>query len=208
MPCDWACSSPRQKRRSRRQPATARLNSGRKFLLYEFKNPNVGHYSPTSAIKVLSAPKMIDRMSEDDFDFARTVLVQEDINVPLVKASRSRMDVIRGGVRVRGSSSGTSILLLPMQYSHCLALESNGDARLIRADFLFAGLVFSGNIEAKIKLSLSPLNPRCHSADKADLANLGVKAQNRVTHDYESPHALTLLQVYKIFTDRIRRFLF
>lgn len=81
------------------------------------------------------------------------------------------------GLHVSADSGGRSLLVLPLQFSHCLTLESDSQKppRLIRANLAETGVIFEGRLDARIELRTGPfLHPLCRFDDSADDRRLGV----------------------------------
>jgi hypothetical protein len=93
---------------------------------------------------------------------------------PLVPAHEMRLTVIRGGLHVAGRSDGTSLVVLPQQFSHCLK-PRDSSVRLIRADFLLTGMIFSRSVDTDIGFDYGIFSPACRRRDLADVKALGMK---------------------------------
>ena len=75
----------------------------------------------------------------------------------LVHADQALCTMCKGYIHVQARSRGTSLLLLPLQYSHCLQLEtddtSDSPPRLIRVNLMQAGLVFAKSFEGRLRFA-------------------------------------------------------
>jgi hypothetical protein len=84
----------------------------------------------------------------------------------------SYLTVERGGYRIEADSPGTSLLVLPIEYSHCLRadLTTTGAnlSRLLRANLTMAAILFSGRVEGTLMLRYGPLSSRCRIEDWQD----------------------------------------
>lgn len=127
-------------------------NMGDKVSLFEFPGPNLGNYSPTEAQFVNNSETAIECMLSPNFNFRKKCLVQVPINEHLVPATGTTLNLQSTGLHIKSHSDGTSILLLPIQYSHCLELEHGGEdqARVIRVNLLQTGIVFSKSLDAHL----------------------------------------------------------
>jgi len=139
---------------------------------YELPDPNLGNYSPTQVTIADSAPAILAQLGDANFDFRRNVVLTEGLEA-LTPARDLKLTIVRGGVRLSGASDGTSLVLLPQQFSHCLA-ASDPRVRIVRADLAWAALVFSGKVDTTVTLAYGLFSPRCRRADLADLKRLGV----------------------------------
>jgi hypothetical protein len=154
----------------RRQPG----NPPGSWVIHEIPNINLGNYSPTEVTIGRSAAEMIAALAAPDFDFARQAVLSTDIHDHLVAARDVKLSVIRGGLHVSGRSDGTSLAVLPLQYSNCLRAHDNR-ARLVRANFIMTGVIFSGAIDSDISFDYGIFSPGCRRGDFADMKQLGIK---------------------------------
>jgi hypothetical protein len=143
--------------------------------VYELPRPNVGDYSPTELVTADSGAEMLEFMRRSDFDFARKAVVgSQGANLgPLVPAHDMQLTVIRGGLQVAGRSDGMSFVVLPQQFSHCLK-PRDPHVRLIRADFLLTGMIFSNSVNTDIRFDYGIFSPACRRLDLADVKALGM----------------------------------
>jgi hypothetical protein len=144
------------------------------WLLYELPDVNVGNYSPTAVIIAPTAAEILLRLRAPDFNYSRQVVLSAAIEGSLVSARNVRMSVVQGGLHVFAQSEGTSLLLLPRQFSHCLRVHDDR-AWLVRADLLLTGMIFSGRVDADISFDYGILSPQCRRTDLADLKQLQIK---------------------------------
>lgn len=141
--------------------------------VYELPQINTGNYSPTVLYKFATAAEMLDKMASPDFDFRTDAVVTEDVPGALVPLEDMRLSFERNAARVQGTSDGTSLALLPLQYSHCLRL-SDPNARLVRADLMMVGIVFNGSLDARITDGFGMFTPGCRAADNADIRQMKI----------------------------------
>ena len=141
------------------------------WRVYELPNPNLGNYSPTEVAVAKSGAEVIAAITDPLFDFTKQVVVSAAVDVPLVPANNMRLSVIRGGLHVSGSSNGTSLVVLPQQFSHCLR-PHDARVRLVRANLFQTGLMFSGNVDTDITFDYGIFSPGCRRSDLADTMEL------------------------------------
>ena len=143
--------------------------------IYEFPRPNVGDYSPTEIVTANSGADMLEIMRRPDFDFTRKAVIGS--STPsfghLTPARNMQLTVIRGGLHVAGHSEETSLVVLPQQFSHCLK-PRDPTVRLVRADFLLTGMIFSGDVDTDIRFDYGIFSPACRWRDLADVKALGM----------------------------------
>ena len=118
-------------------------------------------------------------LADPAFDPRTTaVLTTLDELPPLVPASGRSLTIERGGYRIGADSPGTSLLVLPIEYSHCLHanLTASGPTppRLLRVNLAMAGILFNGHVEGRLTLRYGPWSSRCRMDDwrEADVLNI------------------------------------
>jgi hypothetical protein len=144
------------------------------WLVYELGNVNVGNYSPTGVTVAETAAEILGSLRAPGFDYRNQVILSAPAQVSLLPARGAHMSVVRGGLRVAAQSDGTSLLLLPQQFSHCLRAHDDR-VRLVRADLIMTGLIFTGSVDTDISYDYGILSPRCRRADFADMKQLQIK---------------------------------
>ena len=155
------------------------------WYVYEIPDPNVGNYSPTEVMTAESGAEIAAVMAEPNFDFTRQVVLSAQVSQPLVPARDMRLSLIRGGLHLSGHSDGNSLVVLPQQFSHCLRARDDR-VRLVRANLMMTGVIFSRDVDTDILFDYGIFSPRCHSADLADMRQLDLQINApmpRVTGD-------------------------
>jgi hypothetical protein len=143
--------------------------------LFELAGANLGNYSPTHLVEVSTAKEVVDHMRAPGFDGARTVMVAEKLSGDFVPAREASMIVERGGLSLRASSAGESLLVLPVQYSHCWQLRNAPNAMLFRANLMQLGIRFSGELKAELRQIFGPLwHSYCRVGDAHDMERLKI----------------------------------
>jgi hypothetical protein len=149
--------------------------------VYELPHPNVGDYSPVEVVTASSGAAMTAALTKADFDFTRQVVVAAPVGTPLVPARDMRLSIVRGGLHVSGKSDGTSLVVLPQQFSNCLRARDPG-VHFVRADLLLTGMIFSGDVDTDISFDYGIFSPACRLADLRDFKQLDLRIDLRVPH--------------------------
>ena len=144
------------------------------YFVYELPNPNLGNYSPSDVVTTASGAEFAAATCTHDFDFTKRVTLSSAIDKPLVPAHDVRLSVIRGGLHVSASSDGPSLIVLPQQFSHCLSAR-DPRVRLVRANLLLTGLIFSSKMDTDIYFGYGIFSPWCRLADFRDMRLLDLK---------------------------------
>jgi len=131
-------------------------------------------------MSVRSAARIVTALGAANFDFARQVVLE--IHDPLVPARDTKLSVIRGGLHFSGHSDRASLVVLPLQYSHCLRAR-DGRARLVRANLIMTGVIFSAAVDTDILFDYGIFSPQCRRADFADMRQLGIKLAGPVASE-------------------------
>jgi len=157
-----------------------RLVEGRDLYVYSVPDANVAGYAVTQTRRASDAQDAIKLLADRSIDLRKVAVLTGSEEVPaLVPASRSTLVIERGGYRIEADSPGTSLLVLPVEYSHCLRADLTGTGsvppRLLRANLTMAAILFSGRVEGTLKLRYGPLSSGCRIEDwrEADLLRLG-----------------------------------
>jgi hypothetical protein len=141
------------------------------WRLEELPAPNLGTYTPTIIEHAPSISQMIDRVAAADFDPATSAVTAGDLSQPLVPAKEIALYFSGGDVRVTGTSSGQTLVVIPREYSHCLELIPNGPgtASLHRVDGVLTGVLFDRKVDAVVAFRIGPFhNPTCRYEDFRD----------------------------------------
>ena len=151
------------------------------WYIYELPHPNVGDYSPTEVVSAGSGAEIMAALEKPEFDFTKQAVLSAPLGEPLVAAHDMRVSVIRGGYHVSGKSDGTSLVLLPQQFSHCLRAKDRR-VRFVRANLMLTGMIFSGDLDTDIVFDYGLFSPGCRWADLADLNRLDLKIDQKMAH--------------------------
>jgi hypothetical protein len=157
----------------------ANVTSATRWYVYEVAHPNLGDYSPTIAVTAETGAAAAAMMARPDFDFTKQVVLSTPIDTSLLPARNMQMSLIRGGLHVSGHSDGTSLVVLPQQFSHCLRAR-DGSVRLMRANLMTTGMTFSGDIDTDIISDYGLFTARCRWADISDIKTLKIQIDARV----------------------------
>ena len=148
------------------------------WVIYELPGVNTGDYSPTEVTSAESAAEIVAALRNPEFDYRRRAVLSTKLPGALVPASDMRLSIYRGGLHVSGHSNGTSLALLPQQFSNCLQVRDRR-VQLVRADLMLTGLLFSGDVDTTITFDYGLFSPRCRRADLVDIEQLGIRLGDR-----------------------------
>jgi hypothetical protein len=160
--------------------AKHRFTQGQDLFVYALPFANMAGYSVKQTRRAADAQEAITLMADPSLDVRQVAILTAPVEVPpLVPARKSQLIVERGGYRIEATSTGTSLLVLPIEYSHCLRAQStqagNAPPQLIRANLVMAGVLFTREVKATLALDYGPLSSRCRIQDwrEADALRLG-----------------------------------
>jgi hypothetical protein len=142
------------------------------LFLYEIGDAKTGGYWSTSPALVQTTDAatrwMADPRSSND------ATVYEQVPPSLVAGSSSEIRVFRDRLVVEAKSEGTSLLILPVEFSHCFDVDIAGDkqARFQRSNVSQGAFLFTGQLKAELRYRFSPWHFRCRLDDIADARRL------------------------------------
>jgi hypothetical protein len=139
--------------------------------LYELKGANLGQFSPTQVTWAADYPTAVTALQQQG-DFANRVVLSFG-RTDLVRASRSRLVVLRDGYRLTASAPGRAMLVLPIQFSHCWEIEDTTDPvmpRIFRANIAQTGILFKDNADVTLRFNFEPWRASCRLEDARDLS--------------------------------------
>ncbi len=157
----------------------SRINQPTKDLtlyLYEFAGANFRGWSPTSVSYSSDTLTTIKKVESSSFDPRRDVIVDDvgSDKSDLTKVVVQNLSLVTNGYKVRAKSVGESILVLPIEYSHCWIWSSvePGNEKfptIVRANGALVGLHFVGSIDGKITFRTGPFKmPGCKLKDRVN----------------------------------------
>jgi hypothetical protein len=163
---------------------TQEMPKSAKHYLYELDGANLGNYSPTKVEAIADVGQMIAALGNPAFDFKHAVVLEKPLQVRLVPANSSQIQAEPGYLHLKATSEGTSLLVLPFEFSNCLTLEATGGgesgARVVRANLLQTGILFERRLDASLTFFTGPFrNSGCRIQDKRDMDNLGIRRFRR-----------------------------
>jgi hypothetical protein len=129
------------------------------LYLYELDNPNLGQFSPIEVKLADDALSIREALVNPIWKLDRTVFAAIQSTGPFQKASLESFTIARDGYHVRATSEGSSILLLPIEFSRCLTVRSRLDVpqpHLFRADLALTGVLFNDRLDADINFRVGP----------------------------------------------------
>lgn len=144
--------------------------------LFEFSNVNVATYSPTQFVQAATADAIVERIRENKSRLDQIAVVSDDIPAAAAQARNAVMLIERDGIRVQAASDGPAHILLPIQFSHCLAVVNGAPARLVRANLFQTLLSFDGgalDVRIEFRFGLFADNS-CRLRDGRDNKALGL----------------------------------
>ena len=157
--------------------ARASLDELGELYLYELPSPNLGQYSPTIGVRSSSASETLALLARREFDTQRSFVSAIAPPGDLTRASSVRIIADRSELRVDAKSAGRSVILLPIEFSHCLRLQPTGESKepptLFRANLLQAAILFDSTLAASIRYFTGPFQDQtCRLKDAEEIRGL------------------------------------
>jgi hypothetical protein len=154
-----------------------RLKDGVDLHLYELPHPNIAGFSPLKLSRPISAPELLRRIGSDPALLESEAFADAGAARSLVPVQRSQITFEKGAVHVRALSAASSALLLPVQFSHCFRLHGRQIAgvTMLRANLIHTLLLFSGELDVRLKWEFSFWrNSGCRLRDADDARAMGL----------------------------------
>ncbi len=142
------------------------------LFLYELDHVNTSGYWATRPMLAATAREALLWMANPAS--SNDSVMYEDLGGPLVDGTRSELRVFRDHLVIEAESPGTSLLVLPLEFSHCIELEAanSGSAHLLRANINHAAILFSGHLRAQLRYRYAPWHYGCRLRDIDDANDL------------------------------------
>ena len=136
--------------------------------------------------RLTTASDILARLADPNFDATREIIADIPGNSDgLLPARSARLSFLGATLRLQAESDGRSMLLLPLEFSHCLLASTvEGETPLLfRANLVESGVLFSGRLDTTLSLRTGPfLDPVCRLWDLLDARALSVgEVPRRVT---------------------------
>ena len=143
--------------------------------LFELNGANLGTFSPTQFVRADTADEIAARIRENKDRLDRVAVVSDDISPTGAQARDAAITIERDGIRLRAASDGPAHILLPVQFSHCLAVVNAAPVRLRRANLLQTLVSFEGTVDARIEFRFGLFaDNACRLRDGLDNKALGL----------------------------------
>lgn len=145
------------------------------LYLFEIKNPNIAGISAKKLIAANGVNQAAQLMREPAFNLQDAVVTTRADFPALTPVNNSVILLDTNGVRIKASSSGNSLLILPLEFTNCFHMNviSGSTPKLFRVDIALTGLLFTGKIDVVLDNRLSLFdNPRCRLKDYREFSQL------------------------------------
>jgi hypothetical protein len=123
-----------------------------------------------------TAEQILDQLQDPDFDGTQVAVVEHPVDRRLVAASGAAVFLAKGpAIKVRAASTGTSLLVLPFDWSHCLTATGAGFVDLVPVNLAQTGLLIEGDAEVEIRYRFGLFSgTECRAEDRARATALGL----------------------------------
>jgi hypothetical protein len=145
------------------------------LYLYELLSPNLGQYSPTHVIPWSNAQEVLKILEDKTFNPSDQIVLKSNQFKKLTQASNIQFLVEKGALRIHASSTGHSLILLPLEFSHCLTLTSydrHEKPQMYRANYIQTAIFFHHHLDVSISYFTGPFyHSACRLEDAKDFEN-------------------------------------
>jgi len=144
--------------------------------LYELKNVNTAGISAKNISIVHRIPEAETQLANPHFDLKTAVLLSSSsIHLEnLIPANSSQIIIEKGGFHLQAHSKGQTLLILPIEFSHCLtATVISGDTpQIMRVDIALTGILFNHSVDILLDNRTGPfMHPRCKWKDYQEFSH-------------------------------------
>jgi hypothetical protein len=143
--------------------------------LIELAEPNLATYSPTSIETRRDLTSALDFVVDDRVDLTKRAVTASPVVDVLVPVQSSTLAMANEDLHIVAKSAGRSLVVVPVEFSHCVALHelrlgTRTGTALLRVDGVLTGIVFEHELDAVLSFRIGPLhNPLCRWQDYQDL---------------------------------------
>jgi hypothetical protein len=128
-----------------------------------------------SFVKATTADAIADRIRDNKRRLDKVAVVSDDVPSTNFQARNVVITVERDGIRVQAESDGAAHIVLPVQYSNCLAVVNGAKVALARANLFQTLMSFNGAVDARIEFHFGLFaNNKCRLRDGAENKMLGL----------------------------------
>ena len=143
--------------------------------LLEFDDVNVGQYSPTRALFAQDFKSGLALLHNAAFDGRVDFVSDITLALNLSPATRSYLVYEKYGFEIHALSPAQSVVVLPIQFSHCWSIVGTPDVQLFRANLMQLGVLFRGKLDGRLVFNFGPIwNSACRLADLADMRTMRI----------------------------------
>ncbi|WP_376984635.1 hypothetical protein [Bosea sp. R86505] len=167
---------------SEKSSVRIRVKDNTNLYVIDLPDPNLGNYSPVVKLPANDFRSGLRIMESKNFDPRRDVVMFDNNEIDsrrleLRSGNLEYLNYTSRGFSVKAKSEGDSIIILPVQYSHCWKIANISDARIVRANLLQLGILFSHELEASIEFKYGPLwASACRLRDIDDMNRFDVRS--------------------------------
>ena len=154
---------------------------GSKIYIYELKNTNLGNFSPTKGYIDYDNKQFLTKINSNinfqkEFFVSKTKSIEPEILNKLSKAYDIKFSKIEDklGFTFEAKSKGWSIIVLPIDFSHCLNFTNKSTFKVFPINLLQTGILFTNYINTEIiyKYSVIGENSSCRNKDFKKFQNV------------------------------------
>ena len=137
------------------------------IYIQKIADANLGQFSPTRTVLANDAHEILDQLQAPGFDGRAVAVVEQPVTTMLVPAEQVSVRLMKGpAIHVSADSPGTSLLVLPFDFSYCLQASAAGLDRLIPVNLAQTGLLIHGKASIDIVYRYGLISgTACHGQD-------------------------------------------
>jgi hypothetical protein len=161
---------------------------GHPLYIHRIAASNTGKYSPIRTVVARDAREILDHLQAPGFDGQALAIIETALETDLVTAERTSVSLHIGPkIHVESYSAGTSLLVLPFDYSHCLEVKGGGVERIVPVNLAQTGLIVRGRVSVDLAYRYGlAKGTSCRKRDLERIRRLNLEeaASGRLFHDF------------------------
>ncbi|MDM8542424.1 hypothetical protein QUF90_15215 [Desulfococcaceae bacterium HSG9] len=161
---------------------------------YEVLNTNTGNFYPTDIIYYKTVNEVYRYIRTNEVDFTKTVFIHhtDKFDKVLSVGNTKIFGYPKTGVaRFEAASSGSSLAVLPLEFSNALIAKGEGNFQIVRINLIMTGVLFKGNIQITMENGFGLMNLGGRIKDRKDMKKHGIYEDGYISYpDSYQPHQI------------------
>jgi hypothetical protein len=146
------------------------------LFLHELSEPNINGISAKKILTVNNISEAENLMNKNDFKLDHIIIANKKFNKNnFLPTITKKLSIEKGGFHLQARSMGETLLLLPIEFSHCLHMKllSGTRPKIIRVNIALTGILFNRQVDILLDNRTGPFSkPLCKLKDYLEFKKL------------------------------------